>query len=159
MSNQLSAIFSSLEQSTPGIEWAAFYLSGGGDDFGGFREVQVCINGEADRRGGAKENEYDTPSGTALENIVNAPENQSAILEAIVPEGQALKCVDQGACGGILLVVLKKPPEAEPITIPLDWRPYSSGDAKWIFSVPSGFRGMMTQYENVEDENLKSEIT
>ena len=151
MSNQLSSIFSSIEESTPGIEWAAFYLSGGGDDFGGFRELIVCIDGEADRRGGAKENEYDTPTGTALENIVNAPENQSAILEAIVPEGQALKCTDSGACGGILLVVTKKRADSETITIPLDWRAYTSGDTKWTFTVPTNFRGMMTQYEN-EDE-------
>jgi len=151
MSNQLSTIFSSIEESTPRIEWAAFYLSGGGDDFGGFREVNVCINGESDRRGGAKENEYDTPTGTALESIVNAPDNQSAILEAIVPEGEALKCTDSGACGGILLMVTKRRAAFETITIPLDWRPYSSGETKWVFDVPANFRGMMTQYEN-EDE-------
>jgi hypothetical protein len=153
MSNQLSTIFSSIEESTPGIEWAAFYLSGGGDDFGGFRELIVCINGEADRRGGAKENDMDTPTGTDLENIVNAPENQSAIIEAIVSEGQALKCIDSGACGGILLVVTKKRASSETITIPLDWRYYSSGDTKWTFTVPANFRGMMTQYENVDDSS------
>jgi len=151
MSNQLSTIFSSIEESTPGIEWATFYLSGGGDDFGGFRELIVCINGEADRRGGAKENDMDTPTGTALENIVNAPENLSSILGAIVPEGQELKCTDSGACGGILLVVIKKSTDSQAITIPLDWRAYSSGDTKWTFTVPANFRGMMTQYENEDD--------
>ena len=159
MSNQLSAFFSSIEQSTPGIEWATFYLSGGGDDFAGFRELSVCINGEVDRRGGAKENEYDMPTGTPLENIVNDDVNQTAILDAVVPAGQALKCVDQGACGGILLIVTKKRAEPETIIIPLDWRGYSSGDDKWTFDVPAGFRGLMTQYENDEDEYLKAAIS
>lgn len=99
------------------------------------------------------------PTGTPLENIVNDDVNQTAILDAVVPAGQALKCVDQGACGGILLIVTKKRAEPETIIIPLDWRGYSSGDDKWTFDVPAGFRGLMTQYENDEDEYLKAAIS
>jgi len=158
MSNELSAIFSSIEASAPGIEWAAFYLSGGSDDFSGFRELTVCIDGEAERRGGAKDNVYDVPVGTALEEIVNSHENQQAILDAIIPAGQSLNCAGPGACGGIFLIITKKHVQPETVTISLDWRNYAHSDVKWTFRVPAGFRGMMTQYENIEDESRESRI-
>ncbi len=158
MSNPLSRILSSIESSTQGVEWAAFFLSGGSDDFAGFRELNVCIDGNSARRGGAKENHWDIPSGTILENIVNDEENRSEILRAIIPSGQALKCVDRGGCEGVLLVITKRRADAETITIPLDWRPNASMDTRWVFDVPAGFRGLLIQYENFEECELSARI-
>jgi hypothetical protein len=153
MSNKLSDIFSSLERSTPGLEWAAFYLSGYGDEFGGFREIETCIDGEAARRGAAQDNEQLYPCGTELENIVNSPENQPVILDAIVSAGHALKCVGQGSCSGLLLVVVKKRPDADCITVPGDelLKGLYARVSQWSFDVPAGFRGLMIRYENLED--------
>jgi hypothetical protein len=159
MSNSLGTILTSIEEATPGTEWAAFYLSGGSDSFWGFRELDVCVNGEIGRRGTAKDSESDGPTGTDLENIVNASENQTAILDTIVPEGQALKCVDQGACGGILLAVTRRNSTERKIAIPLNWRGYDCGDHKWEFSVPANFRGLMIQYENIDDDEVKTEVS
>lgn len=81
MSNKLSDIFSSLEQIAPGIEWVAFYLSGYGDEFAGFRELDVCINGETARRGAAKESNSDSPNGTDLENVLNKNRRRQRAVE------------------------------------------------------------------------------
>lgn len=151
MSNQLSTIFSSIEQSTPGIEWAAFYLSGHSDDFWGFRELDVCINGEPARRGLAKQNTSNEPAGTDLENLLNESGNQAAILDASVLDEYPLKCTENSACSGILLAVIKRSADERSITIPLNWRGFDCGDLKWEFKIPPGFRGLMIQYENVDD--------
>lgn len=153
MSNKLTDIFSSMEQSTPGIEWASFYLSGYGDEFAGFRELETCIDGEVARHGAAEDNEQIFPCGTDLENIVNSPENQPIILDAIVPAGHALKCVGQGSCSGLLLIVIKKRSDADCITVPGDelLKGLYARVSQWSFDVPAGFRGLMIRYENLED--------
>ena len=158
MSNQLSTIFSSIEKNTPGIEWAAFFLSGHSDDFSGFRELDVCINGETARRGAAKESNSDSPKGTDLENVLNKNGNQAAILDAIVLDEYPLKCTGNGACSGVLLAVVKRSTDERSVTIPLDWRGYDCGDLRWEFKIPANFRGFMIQYENVDDESLTSAV-
>jgi hypothetical protein len=145
----LGDIFSKIEEVTPGIEWAAFFFCGAGDSLGGFRELETCINGDVARRGGAKENAYDFPCGTALENILNSPANQAAILEAVVPQDLPLRCVDQGSCEGVLLLVCRRPATLTEVAIPLDWRP-SEDETNWIFDVPAGFRGIMVNYESTD---------
>lgn len=151
MSNELSTIFSSIEETSAGIEWAAFYLSGHSDDFWGFRELDVCINGETARRGLAKQNTSNEPTGTALENLLNENGNQSVILGAAVLYEYPLKCTENSACSGVLLAVIKRCADERSVTIPLNWRGFDCGDLKWEFKIPPGFRGLMIQYENVDD--------
>lgn len=139
MKNHLSEIFSSLEAIEPGIEWAAFAFSGGADEFQGFGELDFCVNGKTSQSKSGK-----------LAALLNDDDNTSAILDAVVPESPGLFCVSPGSSAGFLLVVIKRSSTERLITIPS----HPSCFAESVFRVPPGFRGLMIDYENMEEDKL-----
>jgi len=139
MKNHLSEIFSSLEEIEPGIEWAAFELSGGADEFQGFGELDVCVNGTTSQSKSGK-----------LAALLNNDDNTSAILDAIIPENSELLFVSPASSVGLLLVVIKRSSTERLITIPS----HPSCFAESVFRVPPGFRGLMIDYDNMQEDEL-----
>ena len=155
--NAMKILIESLSEAQPICRWASFYLSGGGDDFDGFQELDICLDGKIIRRA-SKEDLDNThgPTGTDLDKIVNDSDHQALILEKVLPKGEGLNCADTGWCRGCLLIVLKESESEESVTIAKEdsWGGYS-----WNFQIQPGFRGLMIDFFNYDEANASSETT
>ena len=154
-SKSIKSLIDALSEAQPDCRWASFYLSGGGDDFDGFQELDICLDGKIVRRPSKEElDNSHGPTGTDLDNIVNESDNQGLILERVLPKGEGLNCADTGWCRGCLLVVLKDSDKEESVSIAKEdsWGGYS-----WKFLIQPGFRGLMIDYYNYDEASASTE--
>ena len=155
--NPLQKIIHGLLGIESNLSWIAFQLSGGGDDFGGFEAVEAFIKEKSIKKVRFEkapfegESESSQKSFTTLfgqfDNFINGEENQTALIEAILPPGVYLKCTDRGGCHGALLVCCQ--PLKGNTSIEIIGKSFFNSSKH--FNLVKGFKGFAIDFENSEE--------
>ena len=156
--NIAQEVIKNLLQIEPKLKWAAFMLSGFGDDFHGFECIEAYVDNQ-----NIKNSKYYVPASTQPEaksvddnteffkefdKVLNNESYQNNLISSILPAGVYFKSVGGGACCGILLILCIPAVADKVIEIPKSSLALPCETT--IFNVTKGFKGYLLSFINSE---------